>query len=300
MSKKSPLVLGLGEILWDMLPEGKKLGGAPTNFAYHCMLMGASSFVFSSVGNDELGNEILSLTDALGLENEYIQVANSFPSGTVSVSVDEGGHPDYTIHENVAWDHIKCSDAGLDLAAKADSICFGSLAQRNTVSRKTILKMLKSTRRSCIKVFDINLRQSYFSKEVIEESLRMANILKLNDDELVVISDLLNIKGSENEMLDNLVSKFSLDLVALTKGSKGSILLSGSNYSIYSSEPVSVTDSVGAGDSFTAALVIGLLNDYPLHTIHKTASDLAAYVCTKQGATPEVPPAIFNPILLTP
>jgi fructokinase len=299
MKQQQPIIIGLGEILWDMLPEGKKLGGAPTNFAYHCSLMGAESLVLSSVGDDDAGQEILNVTADLGIDTGYIKVDNSYPTGTVSVKIDKEGHPDYTIHENVAWDNIRYSEADLGLASNADAICFGSLAQRNAVSRMSIVKILEACRKDCVKVFDINLRQDYFSIDVIRDSMKIANILKLNDEELEVVSDLLKIKGTENEILEKLLANYNLDLVALTKGSEGSVLITSSKLSMYNSEPVQVADSVGAGDSFTAALVIGLLNDFPLHKIHQTASELAAFVCTKQGATPEVPPAVFNAILKT-
>lgn len=294
MNQNPPVIIGLGEILWDMIPEGKQLGGAPTNFVYHCKLMGAKSYVLSSVGDDEAGTEILDLTKALGLDVSHIQQDKQHPTGTVSVWIDKEGFPEYTIHEKVAWDYIRQIPEDLELSRRADAICFGSLAQRNTVSRKSMMKILESSPNDCLRVFDINLRQHFYTREVIEESLKLASILKLNVDELKVVSDLLDINGSENEILEKLIRTFKLELAALTKGSEGSVLLSRSGLSVYNSEAVEVADSIGAGDSFTAALVIGLLNKLPLQKIHKAASDLAAYVCTQRGATPEVPPTIFN------
>jgi fructokinase len=299
MNQKPPLIIGLGEILWDMIPEGKKLGGAPTNFAYHCQLMGAKSYVLSRVGDDMAGKELIQVTEALGLDVSHIQQDEQHPTGTVSVWLDKQGHPEYTIHEEVAWDYIRQSPADLELSKRADAICFGSLAQRNLASRESMMKILEASPDDCLRVFDMNLRQHFYTREVIVESLKQASILKLNDDELVVVSELLDLIGSDQEILDQLRNSYELELAALTRGSEGSVLLSRSGLSVYKSQAVEVADSIGAGDSFTAALVMGLLNKLSIRKIHEAASDLAAYVCTQHGATPEVPPHVFKAIQKT-
>lgn len=285
-------VAGIGELLWDMLPEGKQLGGAPTNFAYHASQAGCESFVVSAVGRDEPGNEILALFDELALDTGFVQQTPGFPTGTVTVSLDKNGIPSYIIHENVAWDHIAWNSPLETLAKSVDAVCFGSLAQRNPESRQTILNFLKSTKTDCLMVFDINLRQSFFSREIIYESLELSNILKLNDDELPVVAGLLGISGTEEELLLQILKMFGLKLIALTKGAKGSLLLTARDQSFMEVPKVDIADTVGAGDSFTAVLVAGLLQNHELRKIHEKATQVAAFVCTQKGATPKIPESI--------
>ncbi len=289
MSDKEFNIVGLGEILWDMFPHGKKLGGAPANFAYHAQCLYGKGFVVSAVGGDELGNEILERLDSLGLSKEYVAIDRGHPTGTVTVKLDKAGQPEYTIHEDVAWDNIPYTEKLAELAARTDAVCFGSLAQRSAVSHNTIDKFLKSTRPVCLRVFDVNLREAFYSKEIICDSLKLCNILKLNNDELPVIAELCSISGDEKEILSGLIEKYSLDLVALTMGKEGSRLITTEEDSFYEAEDVEVVDAVGAGDAFTGAMVMGLLNKSPLKAIHKHASRVADYVCTQKGATPEIP-----------
>jgi fructokinase len=291
METTKPVIIGLGEILWDMLPGGKVLGGAPANFAYHCNQLGAESFVVSAVGTDGPGCEILELMDELRLPREHIHVEERFPTGTVTVRLDHSGHPSYTIHTNVAWDHIPAVEGAEDVFQWADAVCFGSLAQRSSTSRNTIRSYLKVTKPDCLRVFDINLRQSYYTRDVIEASLQVANVLKLNDDEMEVLSEMFSLAGEEDDRLESLMDSFNLKIIALTKGSEGSTLLTASERSEYRSEAVQSIDTVGAGDSFTAALVMGLLRGLELRDIHRLASDIAAFVCTRKGATPRLPEA---------
>jgi len=196
-SKSKFTVVGIGEILWDMLPSGKKLGGAVTNFAYHASVLGANAYVVSSVGADEPGREIITKVGELGLSDQYIQLDTSHPTGTVDVTLDANGIPSYVIHENVAWDYIEFTEDCLELAKKADAICFGSLAQRAETSRNTIIGFLESTIKEkndrCLKVFDINLRQNFYNKEIIHQSLQYANVLKLNEEESKVVDELLGL-----------------------------------------------------------------------------------------------------------
>ncbi len=289
-NENSCTLVGLGEILWDMLPDGKKLGGAPANFAYHAQALGGRGVVVSCIGDDELGKEILAIVDDLGLERRYIAVDNEHPTGTVTVKLDENGKPDFTIHENVAWDFIPCDDALLELAAQADAVCFGSLCQRKEVSRNTVRNFLQATKADCVRVFDINVRQSYYSKDIVHLMLEISNVFKLNDDELPIVARLLDIDGSETEILAELTKRYGLRLVALTKGENGSRLYSSEgDASLEGTPDIKVADSVGAGDAFTAATVMGLLKGHALDHINEHASCVAAYVCSQSGATPSLP-----------
>lgn len=287
-------VAGIGELLWDIFPKGKQLGGAPCNFAYHAFQAGCEAYVVSSVGTDSSGAEILAHFDALGLDKSCVQQSAGSPTGTVTVSLDGKGIPAYTIHTDVAWDKIVWNDALEELAQTVDAVCFGSLAQRNAVSRETILKFLRSTHPDCLKVFDVNLRQSFYNRETLLQSLEMANVLKLNDDELPVVAKLFDLEGTEEELLARLIREYKLKLIALTKGDKGSILMTDLEKSILEVPKVKVEDTVGAGDSFTAFLVAGLLKGEQLKNIHEAATRVAAFVCTQKGATPKLPESILK------
>ena len=287
--KNNPVVAGIGELLWDMLPEGKQLGGAPTNFGYHAFQAGCQAFVISAIGDDISGDEILDRFDELGLDKSFVQQTDAFPTGTVTVSLDMNGIPSYIIHENVAWDHITWNPSLEALAKDVDAVCFGSLAQRNPESQQTILNFLKSTGADCLRVFDINLRQSFFSREIIYQSLELSSILKLNDDELPVVAGILGISGTDEELLMQILKMFDLRLIALTKGAKGSLLFTEKEHSFTEVPKVEIADTVGAGDSFTAILVAGLLKNHDLKKIHEKATQVAAFVCTQKGATPKIP-----------
>lgn len=290
------MIIGLGEILWDMLPGGKVLGGAPANFAYHCSQLGAESSVISAIGKDDPGCEILEKVEELSLPTEHLYIEDQFPTSTVTVSLDAKGHPEYTIHENVAWDHIPTEHKALDLVSRADAICFGSLAQRSAISRQSIHAYLDQSSDDCLRVFDINLRQNYYSRDLLEKSLGKADVLKLNDDELIVIRELFSMEGDENELLQSLLLNFNLKLVALTRGADGSTLYNGSERSDYQSDPVHAVDTVGAGDSFTAAMVMSYLQGASLNDMNRRASELAAFVCTRNGATPDIPAGLLSKI----
>lgn len=289
-NNSAPVVVGIGEILWDVFPNGKQLGGAPANFAYHTKSLGSRSFVVSSVGDDSLGEEIFQVLDSLGLSRKYVDAISDRPTGTVTVEVDGDGKPEYVIHEDVAWDNIALSDDLIELAKSADAVCFGSLAQRCKVSRETINTFLENTRPECLRVFDINLRQNYFSFGLIEQALGHANVLKLNDEELPVVSKMFGFDGSEEEQLQSILKKFDLSLIVLTKGSDGSLLYSENEQSFSPCEKIEkIADTVGAGDSFTASVVMGLLNNRPLENINAFANKVAAFVCSQHGATPVLP-----------
>ncbi len=286
MNKKAPIVIGVGELLWDIFPDGKKMGGAPANFIYHISNLGFKGYVVSAVGNDENGRELFVELKNKNIDTSYIET-NNHPTGTVSVSLDSEGNPSYTIHENVAWDFIELNNNKLNLALSADAICFGSLAQRNNVTRHTIESFLFNTNPACIKVFDINLRQNYYSKQIIRNSLELADVLKVNEEELTIVGYMENIKNSEKYIMKKLLEKYELSLIALTKGDKSSIFYTKDEISILDTPKVQVVDTVGAGDSFTATLVAGLLKNMQIKEIHRQAADISAWVCTQAGATPE-------------
>lgn len=276
---KRPIILGIGEIVWDCLPGGRKLGGAPVNFAYHAQRLGADSYPVSAVGNDDLGRETLEICDSYGLRTNYLQ-KNDLPTSRVLVSLDAQGVPKFEILENVAWDSLKTSMALQDLASKADAVCWGSLAQRSEPSRAAILKILDAVPEKAMKVFDINLRQHYYSKEIIEASLERANVLKLNEDELPVLLDLLDIKD-----IPEVISRYSLDYLIHTKGANGSeVYTKRGLVSSLDTPEVEVVDTVGAGDSFTAAFVMSILMGESTAKAHAKAVEVSALVCQVAGA----------------
>jgi len=280
-------VIGIGELLWDVLPEGKELGGAPCNFVYHAQKQGAKALALSAVGNDDFVKEILYLLKAKNISAELIQI-NDKPTGTVDVRLHNQGVPEYTIHENVALDYITFNESWHQKVNQADIVCFGSLAQRNSTSRETIEKMLKSCNREALIVYDINLRQNYYSKEIIEKSLQLCNVLKLYEDELPVVCELLEVTAEgEEQQLSVLLNRFNLKLVAFTKGSEGSLLMTPVEKSYIPTPKVEVKDTVGAGDSFTAVMIVGFANGNSLKEIHQKAVEISAFVCTQDGAMPE-------------
>ena len=294
MTDDGLILVGLGEVLWDLLPAGRELGGAPANFAYHANMLGHHGAVASCVGGDDLGQAINTRLDELGLDRSAVAVDAEHGSGTVTVQLDQAGQPSYTIHENVAWDFIPTSRTLLDLAARADAVCFGSLAQRSPRSRETIVKFLAAARVDCLKVFDINLRQSYFNQAVIASSLLAADVLKLNDQELPIVASMFEVTGTEQEVMDGILKKFALDYVILTRGGAGSVIHGMTGHSVCLGQDVEVADTVGAGDAFTAAVASGLLLGADLGDVHNRASRLAAYVCTQPGATPAVPTEVMR------
>lgn len=272
-----------------MLPDGKVLGGAPANFTYHCNQLGAESYLISAIGEDSLGKEIQSKMQSLKQSTSYLHVVSKAPTSKVTVRLDSNGHPSYTIHEGVAWDHLSVREAALKLIAKADALCFGSLAQRSHTSRETIHTYLSAAPEICLRIFDINLRQEYYSPEVIYDSLEAADILKLNEEEWLILKNLYSLRGSEEEQVSSLMGNHQLELVALTRGADGSTLFTPSGKSDLKTGAVHIIDTVGAGDSFTAALVVFYLRGMKLEEIHHRASDLASFVCTQKGATPVIP-----------
>lgn len=289
--KENCLMVGIGELLWDMFPHGKRLGGAPANFAIHASSLGGRGHIVSSIGNDLAGREIMEWLGLRQLSTRYVQIGD-LPTGRVDVKVGIGGHPEYVIQGNVAWDTIELSSELKELAQSADAVCFGTLAQRHEVSRFSIQNFVSSTTADCLRVFDLNLRQCCYSQEIITSSLRLANVLKLNDDELVILQDMFKLPDSEESSLRFLIEFFDLKLVALTKGALGSTMVDHDSMSRCPGMMVNVKDSVGAGDSFTTAMVMGKLGGLSLHKINYLAGKIAAYVCSQAGATPSIPESL--------
>ena len=281
-------VIGIGEALWDMLPEGKKLGGAPANFAYHACQFGLEGMAVSAIGQDSLGEEIVEALEAHHLPYHLDRV--EYPTGTVQVTLDQQGVPQYEIKTNVAWDNIPYTKELAALAADCKAVCFGSLAQRNAVSRESIGLFLQAVPEDCLKVFDINLRQDFYNREVLEESFHRCDILKINDEELVVISRMFELPGlSLEEKCRSLIKTYNLQMLILTCGVNGSYVFYEGGMSFLDTPKVTVADTVGAGDSFTGAFVGSLLNGKTVPEAHETAVKVSAYVCTQSGAMPEVP-----------
>ncbi|MBI1842677.1 MAG: carbohydrate kinase [Verrucomicrobia bacterium] len=282
-------IVAIGEVLWDLLPGGRQLGGAPANFAYHASALGGNSRLISRVGGDELGREALHLLKRVGVATDCVQVDETRPTGTVGVQVASDGQPRFTIHENVAWDAIRNEAAGSDAIAGAHAVCFGSLAQRSEPSRSTIRSLVTASPRPALRILDVNLRQHYFSPRLIEESLALANVLKLNDGELPRLSEIFHLEGDIPSRLSQLASRYNLRTIAYTRGSGGSLLFSEGRWSDHPGASVAVVDTVGAGDSFTAAMTLGLLSGWDLDRINEHANQVAAHVCSRAGAMPELP-----------
>lgn len=287
------LIAGLGEVLWDCLPEGKKLGGAPANFAYHASMFDYQAYAVSALGNDALGDRTVEELDKKHLR--HIMPRIDFPTGTVQVELDEEGVPTYDIKRDVAWDNIPFTAEMKDLAKRCSCVCFGSLAQRNSVSHDTIHRFLHSTPKDCLKIFDINLRQNFYTKEIIQESLNACDILKINDEELVTIGRLFGYPGLDMENKCYLIlGKYNLRMLVLTCGTNGSYVFARGVKSYQPTPKVEVADTVGAGDSFTGSFAAAILAGMPVEEAHKLAVEVSAYVCTQQGAMPQLPESLLN------
>ncbi len=283
-------IVGLGEALWDVLPEGRKIGGAPANFAYHISQFGYASKVVSAVGDDKLGGELLERFDENGLKYQIERVP--YATGTVQVELDPNGVPMYEIKEGVAWDNIPFTDELRKLAENTRVACFGSLAQRSVVTRETIHKFLEAMPEGDgqYKIFDINLRQGFYTRETITDSMERCNILKINDEELVAISRMFGYPGIDlQDKCWILLAKYKLKMLILTCGVNGSYLFTPGNVSFVATPKVDVADTVGAGDSFTATFIASILQGESVMDAHKKAVRVSAYVCTQHGAMPIIP-----------
>lgn len=298
MRTKNNYVVGIGEALWDILPEGKKLGGAPANFAYHVSQFGLQSQVVSAIGDDKLGNEILENFRNKGLDTLIEKV--EYPTGIVQVQLDNVGVPCYDIKENVAWDNIPFTDKLKRLAKRTSAVCYGSLAQRNIISRETINAFLDAMpeTKGRYKIFDINLRQGFYTKEILCNSMTRCNILKINDEELVTVSRMFGYPGIDlQDKCWILLAKYNLEMLILTCGVNGSYVFTPGHVSFVETPIVEVADTVGAGDSFTAAFIAAILKGKSVPEAHQLAVNVSAYVCTQHGAMPKLPENLTNRIL---
>ncbi len=288
---KDYIVVGMGEALFDCLPEGKKIGGAPANFVYHASQFGLKSYVVSAVGNDEDGDSVVSILGDKGLELMIARVP--FPTGTVQVELDANGVPTYDIRRNVAWDNIPFTPELEKLARSTSAVCFGSLAQRSEVSRNTILHFLDAMPADgrCLKIFDVNLRQNFYSRDVLEESMRRSNVLKINDEEIAVVGNMFGLDADGfGGTCRALMKEYGLEIVILTCGTNGSYVFTTDGAESFVDTPkVCVADTVGAGDSFTGAFTAAILSGKSVREAHRLAVDVSAYVCTQTGAMPTLP-----------
>lgn len=294
MSMRS-IVVGLGEVLWDVFPDGAKFGGAPANFACNMSAIAGDRmdvYVVSGVGRDELGTRALEFLREHGVHTSCIQVSDK-PTGTVLVQVDNAGHASYEFAADTAWDNLSWTRDLESLAERAAVVCFGTLGQRSETSRQVVERFVRATKPDCLRVLDINLRPPFWNEQVVRSSLPLAHVLKLNDAELPIVADLLRLRGSDRELLSQLRELYHLRLVTLTRGAAGALLLDAAgNWSEMAGEEVTVADTVGAGDAFTATMIAGLLAELPLDTINAWANRVAAFVSTQTGATPRIPAAL--------
>lgn len=283
-----PMVLSIGEILWDVLPTGKRAGGAPVNFSYHAAKNGAEGYAISAVGRDDLGRELEEAVHQAGVD--AVLQHNDHPTSTVEVQLTEG-IPQYVFKPDVAWDHLEYTDNLAGLASKADAVCYGTLSMRNSQSRETCLQVLRHTKSHAMRFFDINLRGTFYSKDLIQELLDMATVFKLNDEELVTLRDMFHVPGAtDDELCDWFMDQWHLDTIVLTAGSDYSTIYLADGQSSHLPTPeITVADTVGAGDAFSGTFAINRLLGASLTQAHRAAVNTAAFVCTQQGAWPEYP-----------
>ena len=288
MSQPPPLIAGIGEVLWDKFPDGDRLGGAPANFAFHAAQLGANSRVISRTGRDPDGDRLREQLRRLGLLIDFLQSDPVNPTGTVLVQIDNG-QPTYTITQSVAWDFLEPTEQLQNLVLQLDAICFGTLAQRNPVSRDTIRRVVSGCRADALRLFDINFRQTFYTPGDIEFGLSHATALKLNADELVVMG---RIYGCESDILGKLFQRFPLDLIAVTRGAEGCALYGRGQTVRSPGTPIQCVDAVGAGDAFSAMLAVGLLKNLPLQEIADRCNRIGAFVASQPGAMPQLPVAM--------
>jgi fructokinase len=293
-------VVGLGEVLWDLLPAGPRLGGAPTNFAYHAGALGARAAVVTRVGNDRLGRETMEQLGKMNLPVDTVQVDPLRPTGTATVTLNEKGVPQYTFANDVAWEQLAVTDSALVAVSSAQGVCFGTLCQRSPIARESIRRLLAAAPAGALRIFDINLRLEFYSRETIEASMRLSNVLKVNDEELAMLTHMFSLEGSVRQRVEWFVRTFGFKVVVITSGALGSLIYQEGHWSQMPPQPVSVVDTVGAGDAFSAALTMGLLSGMDLREVHAIAAEVAGHVCSQPGATPPMPEALrtkFAPIM---
>lgn len=296
---RKPLMVGVGEILWDLLPDGRQIGGAPSNVAWHASQLGLWSVVVSAVGDDGLGRELMVALDGMGIDRSYVAIDPDHPTGTAGVALDRFGNSTFTISEGVAWDHIALHAGLPHLAVQADAVCVGTLAQRCEASRETIQAFLAATRKDCLRIYDVNLRQHYFNHTILDRTLALCQVVKLNEQEWPMVAKLLELPEDLRSGAMALRRRYDLRLVAVTRGGEGSVLCDALGLHDHAGIAVEVVDTIGAGDAFTAALGVGLLRGLAVPALHELAARTAAYVCTRAGATPRLPADLaqaFGPV----
>lgn len=281
-------IVGIGELVWDHLPDATLPGGAPANFAYHSRQLGAEGVVVTAVGSDTPGDRLITWLADVGVDAGAVQ-RNCFPTGGVTVRLTSDGQPQYRIHEDAAWDHLEWTPALAALAKRADGVCVGSLGQRSPRSRETIRRFLAATRRDCLRMFDLNLREPHFGPRVLHETLDLIDVLKLNDEEWPFVADHFRLDRNPIDGCRALLSMAGLKMIALTRGAAGSVLITSAATHELPAPPVRVVDTVGAGDAFNATLCVGLLRGLPLTRVQAHATAVAGHVCTYAGATPSLP-----------
>ncbi|MBV8859388.1 MAG: carbohydrate kinase [Acidobacteria bacterium] len=293
------LVVGLGELIWDMFPEGRRLGGAPSNFAYVSRLLGDGAAVASRVGRDALGQEAVERLERAGLSTLYLQTDDAHPTGTVGVRIGAHGEPHFNVNENSAWDYLEWTPGWGELAARARVVCFGTLGQRRPEARETIKSFLEATRPDALRLFDVNLRHSFFTPEMLARSLRLSNVVKLNAEELSAAGSMLNLNtAGEFETARALLELFGLRLVAVTRGASGSLLVSRDGSDEHPGfRAEHVADTIGCGDAFAAALAFCLRRGAPLPLSNEIANRVGSWLATQQGATPEADSATIARLL---
>ena len=283
-------LVGIGEVLWDVYPDAAHFGGAPANFACHAASLGAASWMVSAVGTDGLGKRAVEQLQERGVECGHLRRDANHATGRVLVTLDSAGQASYQFAADTAWDHLAWSDDLASLAARCDAVCFGTLGQRSPVSRQTIRRFVEATPTAALRVFDVNLRQRFYNAETIRASLQIASAVKLNDEELPIVSELCGLRSvTPREMLIELTTQFNLRFAALTRGPRGSLLIAGAVEDDCAAPPTNVVDTVGAGDAFTAVLVSGFLKGQPIDVINRHANAVASFVCSQKGATPVLP-----------
>lgn len=300
MSRK--LIVGIGELLWDLLHEGRQLGGAPANFTVMSARLGNHGVVASRIGADELGNAARLLLQTTPVDSTFLQTDAAYPTGSVSVTIEDG-QPEYVIHEPAAWDFLELTPEWRTLAGSTDAVCFGTLAQRSERARETIRSFVASTGESCVRVFDVNLRTPFFSASVLQDSLRLATLVKLNDAEMPQV---LTLTGLSNETRTDeaallagarlLLAAFPLRMVCVTMGAHGSLLVTPREHHRHHGIAAKVADTVGAGDAFTAALVCYYLQGAPLAVLNEAGNRWGSWVASQPGAMPPLPEETYQTI----
>ncbi|MBD3672473.1 MAG: carbohydrate kinase [Planctomycetaceae bacterium] len=284
-----PIVIGLGELLWDCFQDSRRPGGAPANVAYQANQLGCEGVVCSRIGQDALGEELAAFLESQGISTRTLQFDSEHATGTVTVEMKEGNHPEYTIHEDVAWDAMEFTPDWQKVMQSAAAVCFGSLAQRHEPSHHTIHQCLDTTGKDCLIVYDVNLRQDFYSRDILEESLKACRVVKLNHEELSVIGSLLEISDAdEQQFARDLQSRYGVEMIVLTRGENGCLLLSEDDVVDVPGQKIEVADAVGAGDAFTAGLISALLKDWPLRTAGQFANSVGAMVASRSGAMPDL------------